>query len=222
VTWPETRTFWLEQTGRAAVGLRRYSRPEDAGQDCEGGYHSVLVFSGRACIGMRDGGDGCRVMAEQLAMPHDDPRWPVACRCGYEFTDDDEWQDWQEALYRRADTGEIVSIRDRAECDVNGPRTAPPGAMWDAWWLPDSWRGPDRISLAVRLPNGVTWLVDSRASNCTMPDDDTHHCWVRVGNPRLANVTVGKTGGPTCDAGAGSILGGDFHGWLRDGVLTAC
>ncbi len=221
--YPETRTFWMESTGRLAVGLRRYSSAQSTSRDCEGGYHSALVFTGRACAHFRDQDrdrDGCKVLADLHTTPHDDPRWPAHCRCGYAFTSDDQYQDWEELLYHRADTGDIVTIRSHGPGDTNAPKTAPPGATWDAWWLPPSWRGPDGIALMVRLPNGHDWIVDSRASNCTLPEDDVHKCWVRRGDPRQANVTVGKIG-LTCAAGAGSILAGDYHGFLTAGILSA-
>lgn len=106
-----------------------------------------------------------------------------------------------------------------------------PGAMFYASWLEmevdwflkressgpmHRWPGPDGRVLAVITPGG-TWIIDSRASNCTMPDDNRHSCWVRHGEP--PNVTVDKNG-VTCQAGAGSIQSGDYHGFLRGGVLT--
>ena len=67
------------------------------------------------------------------------------------------------------------------------------------------------------LPNGRYWDIDSRASNCGRPDDRTHRCWVRHGEP--PNVTVDKQG-DTCTAGAGSILADDYHGFLRAGEFV--
>lgn len=133
------------------------------------------------------------------------------------------WTDWQQVgehgkrrspIYRRSDTGEELALND-----------APVGAMWYAdWYLSEDGErkhhliqpGPDGHVLVVRTPGG-DWCVDSRASNCTMPDDDEHHCWVRHGEP--PNITVDKNG-HTCRAGAGSIAVGDYHGFLRDGHLT--
>jgi len=135
---------------------------------------------------------------------HDDPRWPARCECGCEFTADDPWQEWSERLYRRADSGSMVTLRD-----------APPGAMWDCGW--NSWKGPDGRCLVVKCPNGSEWIIDSRASNCTMPKDNEHRCWVRHGEPPL--ITVDKNG-KTCQAGGGSIQAGDYHGFLRGGVFT--
>jgi len=95
----------------------------------------------------------------------------------------------------------------------------PVGAMWFAV-DPDIWKGmgigPDGRSLIVKTPGGM-WNIDSRASNCTLPDDNEHRCWIRHGEP--PNVTVDKNGN-TCQAGAGSIQCGDYHGFLQNGVLT--
>ena len=92
------------------------------------------------------------------------------------------------------------------------------GAMWlfDADWAA---KGPDGRSLAVVCPDGdglYIWYVDSRASNCTMPNDNEHRCWVRHGDP--PNVHVDKDG-LTCAAGAGSIHTRGWHGYLHHGFL---
>jgi hypothetical protein len=117
----------------------------------------------------------------------------------------------EEILYRRSDTGGVTTLRD-----------APVGAMWDATWFDDDplYTGADGISLVVRTPGG-TWMVDSRASNCTLPDDDVHKCWVRHGDPRTGELHVDKNG-VTCSAGAGSILSGSYHGFLHNGYLVSC
>lgn len=92
------------------------------------------------------------------------------------------------------------------------------------------WRGTDGTQpchdwdncpgehLHVVCPNGRHWDIDGRASNCTLPQDRTHRCWVRHGDP--PQITVDKSG-QTCSAGAGSIQIGDYHGFLQDGNLTA-
>ena len=222
MSYPATQTYWLESTQRIAVGLRRYSRSDGDGWTCETGYHSALVFTGDDDVTYkvdREDHRG-RLLAARPDTPHDDPRWPATCRCGYEFTDEDAWQDWQEVIYQRLDTGDLMTLRQRQASDVGGPAPAPPGAMWDAWWMPASWAGSDGIALMVRCPNGHDWHVDGRAKNCTLPNDHLHKCWVRHGDPRAAEVTVDKNGN-TCAAGAGSIQAGDYHGFLQAGVLTA-
>lgn len=125
------------------------------------------------------------------------------------------WKRWQ-PRYTRPDTGEIFE----------NLASVPPGAMWDATWMHDCVGGhflgganSDGRFLVVRLPNGHDWTVDARCSNCTLRDDDTHRCWVRHGEP--PHITVDKNG-HTCAAGAGSILSGDYHGFLRNGVLEQC
>jgi hypothetical protein len=118
--------------------------------------------------------------------------------------------------WKRADTGEILELRD-----------AGPGAMWFATWLDLEGTSPQRYygfdnqfspPLIVRTPGG-DWNVDSRASNCTLPNDKIHRCWCRHGE--APNITVDKNGA-TCAAGAGSIISGDYHGFLRDGKLIRC
>lgn len=128
------------------------------------------------------------------------------------FQASDPWQLFQELLYRRTDTGIEAPLRD-----------LPVGAMWDAWWLPDWHRGPDGICLLVKTPGG-DWMVDGEASNCTDPSAQhdgkrTHFCWIRHGDPRSGTVHVDKAG-PTCAAGAGSIMIGGWHGFLTQGVLV--
>ena len=88
--------------------------------------------------------------------------------------------------------------------------------MWNAWWMPYT-KGPDGLCLVVKCPGGHEWMIDGRASNCTLPDDDEHHCWIRHGEP--PRITVDKNG-VTCNAGAGSIQAGTYHGFLIDGVFT--
>jgi hypothetical protein len=55
-------------------------------------------------------------------------------------------------------------------------------------------------------------MIDGRASNCTMPNDNVHQCWTRQGEPPL--IQVGKQFGKTCGAGGGSIQTPGYHGFL--------
>ncbi len=80
------------------------------------------------------------------------------------------------------------------------------------------WTNCDGRHLVVVLPNGHHWDIDSRANNCTLPRDTVHRCWVRAGTP--PSVSVGKSGGQTCGAGAGSIQSGQFHGFLDEGWVV--
>lgn len=123
---------------------------------------------------------------------------------------------------RRLDTGE--------ECmwtEINKV----PGAMWYADHYLRDWyaeidpkqymTGPDGHVLVVCCPDGWHWIVDSRANNCTLPNDNEHRCWVRHGDPRSGLVHVDKNG-KTCAAGAGSIVTPSWHGFLHNGYLTGC
>ncbi len=201
MTYPATQTIWLEPTETVALGLRRYH--SGAGITCAEGYHDALVMIGDAKA-RRDKDGNLRAALE---VDHADPRWPTSCeRCDYVFTEDDHWQPWSDLLYLRSDTSRPTSLRD-----------APPGSCWNASWM-HSVR-EDGIYLMVRCPNGRDWAVDSQASNCTR-NGEPHACWVRHGDPRECRVTVDKNG-DTCAAGAGSIMAGDYHGFLQSGVLTA-
>lgn len=118
-------------------------------------------------------------------------------------------------------TKEIWSREDNDErFEVSSYYELPVGAMFYATWYEDlkDYLGPDGHCLAVVTPGGV-WIIDSRASNCGLPDDSVHKCWVRHGTPPM--ITVDKNG-ITCVAGGGSIQIGTYHGFLRNGKLTNC
>ncbi len=203
------RCFFLEPTDRVRVSLRRYANEKDRG-NCplypgKWSYHTTLVAIGEEPIERDDRGYISNGL--KAPEPHDDPRWPTQCQCGYAFQEDDEWQRFTEQIYRRTDTDEEMTIRD-----------APAGAMWYAPWLDDMYVPQGPHCLMVKTPGGE-WNVDGCANNCTMKDDwkqEQHHCWVRSGEP--PNITAGKDG-PTCSAGAGSIQCGHYHGFLRNGWL---
>lgn len=212
--------FWLEPGDVARIALRRYQAAAHGDCPLPPGYHSAITGLADVPVTWVDEvPDGVATSFADLRYggrkhgivtwdwpPSADPAWPAACACGYQFTRDDPHQKWTELLWRRADTGELVTLRD-----------APDGAMWDATWLHDWAHGPDGRSLVVKCPGGHEWTIDGRASNCTMPDDQVHKCWVRHGEP--PRITVDKNGA-TCAAGAGSIQAGSYHGFLRDGVFT--
>lgn len=202
--------FWLEPTDRCAYALRRYA----SGSTCSGrfGYHNARVSLGETPALFK--GEGwCRTVeiGPKVEDFIDDVRWPSKCeQCDYTFVDGDSRQVFFDLIYRRIDTGTELVIRD-----------APPGAMWDAWWMPPQWRGPDGKSLIVICPDGSQWTIDGPAKNCTLPNDDEHRCWLRVGD--VPKVTVSKNGPPgwrTCGAGAGSIAVKGYHGFLVNGIFT--
>jgi hypothetical protein len=202
------RCFYLEPTSLIRRELRRY------GGTCSGpySYHNASVFLDE--IERAEG----EVTKAEMQWPRDDPRWPAQCPCGYVFQATDSWQLFVESLYRRSDNGELTSIRD-----------APPGAIWNSSWLAKypHWAGADGLSLHFKGPDGNDFSIDARASNCTLPDDDAHKCWVRHGIP--PDITVDKRAGipgasaaTTCGAGAGSFVSKNWHGFLRNGHLENC
>lgn len=210
------KVFLIEETDREKVYLRRY-RGGDAKPCAKSGHYcDGAFFVAEAAI--KRTVDGCIAVRDD-APPASDPRWPLACdACGVPFAADDPRQLFGRTIYRRPDTGEEMLLKD-----------APPGAVWNAWWIAErrSARGcgymvgPDGRSLVVRLPDGSDWMIDSRARNCTMPNDLDHFCWVRHGRPEDGTLHVDKNG-RTCAAGAGSIDSGGWHGFLRGGELRRC
>lgn len=199
-----TKVFFCEDTGIMRRSLRRYSSGEGVKCPSQYGYHNAQVH-------LDDEARGDETMSGDL-WPHDDRRWPSKCdNCDYRFTEGDGWQLFHEALYRRLDTGVVRPWR-----------SMPVGAVRDLTWLHDrpSFCGPDGRSLECRTPGG-DWIIDSRAKNCTLPNDSIHKCWVRHGRPEDGTLHVDKKGN-TCSAGAGSIDTGRWHGFLHNGQLVPC
>lgn len=207
------RCFLLEPTDTVRRWLRRYTE-QHAGSSwtCAGGWHEAMVLFDDAPAIWEDRTDNYGWKHRVVTHPEgdkpspEDPRWPTKCeKCPYLFRDEVR-QFFYDLLYRRKDTGALVTLRD-----------APPGAMWDAWWLHDLEGGmlggptADGRVLMVKCPNGREWCIDGRASNCGSPKDDKHKCWIRHGEP--PDLVVDKNG-LTCSAGAGSIAAGDYHGFL--------
>lgn len=208
-------TFWLELTDRERRWLRRYAEGPCSARDGDE-YHSarVVVEPGPITLTERDENGRRYHESPSPRAPEfcHDRRWlEIAhCECGYTFTNVDAFQVLTRAIYRRFDTGEEITLKD-----------APVGAMWDAWWMGDSWRGEDGLCVVCVLPGGHQWTIDGRASNCTRPGEP-HHCWVRHGTPPHERVNVDKNGN-TCAAGGGSIWVHkpvEWHGFLRDGRLV--
>ena len=139
----------------------------------------------------------------------DDSRWPKICdTCGQPFEDKDERQVFTDEFYQGTN-GERKPFREWM---------CTPGAMWNAWWMTEFTKGPDGMCLNAVCPDGHTWEIDGRCSNCTLPKDNVHKCWPRSGTP--PNIDVNKRHGPTCSAGAGSIQTPNWHGFLRNGFFT--
>ncbi len=207
----EIKCFWIEPTDRERRYLRRYSGKSV----CTGGgtfgmsYHDAMVFLDEAPEAMSEDGTHWVSNGQTAVDFKDHPSWPTHCACGYEFTDADDRQLFSSHIYRRADTGEEMTLRD-----------APDGAMWDAWWFHGhtGWCGDDGMALMCKVPVNHDWHIDGPCNNCTRPNEP-HKCWVRHGV--VPNITVDKNGN-TCAAGAGSILTPTWHGFLQNGILRSC
>jgi len=210
------KVIFMEPLPLRRIFLRRYSH----GNNCPNNQYGCL--SGFVPAGLPDeqfaflvDKDGYRRFPDPPKIDHGDPSWPTRCeRCGREFGPDDAWQVHQEQVFRRADTGELVP----------GTRNFPEGAIWydeGGFYSRQGWVGPDGKTLIAKCPGGHDWCIDSRASNCTMKDDNVHRCWVRHGNPRDGTIHVDKNGN-TCAAGAGSIQTGNWHGFLHNGEFVTC
>lgn len=188
---------------RAAVYLRRYAY--SFGQ-CPGpmGFHDGTIYLGEYPINLLE--DGCWEQSEHPEIPHGDPRWPTHCTCGQAFTEKDEWQYFHDRIY--------------SDGTRSWPkRELPVGAMFYADWYPKNmyWDNKEDDHLIVITPDG-DWNIDGRASNCTLPNDRLHRCWVRHGTP--PDIHVDKAG-RTCSAGAGSFSKQRYHGFLHHGSLTS-
>lgn len=191
------RCFLLEDLKRSRYCLRRY-RGSDTGDKCplSHGYHNA--FSG--LVEERPDADlkpddplyGCHG-TNPPQVDHADPRWPARCACGYAFVEADTWQVWADALYRRIDTGDILTWRD-----------APAGAMREATWWPD--KGIDGKAWVVKLPDGADFMTEGKANNCNCSLDPRHRCWTRSGTAPRLTVTP-------------SIQTSGWHGYLTDGAL---
>ena len=204
------KCFMLEPTNKGKVELIRSNNawgkdgqiiPE---KKCPltGYSHIARAYIGDTEVELRDNLFD-PVDPDALRVPHDDPRWPAKCDCGYEFTPQDQYASTCHTLYkeRDQDTGFLGTLRD-----------APVGAMWYADWMmhgipeerqgPGTFRGPDGHCLMVQLPGDWEWAADGPASN--------GDGWTRTGEP--PNVTASPSVWANAPKG--------WHGWLRDGYLV--
>jgi hypothetical protein len=211
------KCYWLEPIYRARLHLRRYTLAERV--PCAASQGSPRYHTAMTEISEVDENWDREHQPGGLLVTHAGPQsrsdvqadapWPVKCEhCDYVFQDDDEWQIFSESLYRRTDSGAILKQSEFG-----------PGAMWNAEYLVHNpfYLGPDGRSIIVILPNGNEWTIDGPCRNCTNPEDSTHKCWCRHGDP--PNLTIDKNCN-SCSAGGGSIQSGDYHGFLVNGVFN--
>lgn len=177
--------FLLQSIGKVRHSLRCYDSAACAVAGV--GYHDAMVD-----YIVVDRGPGATIKSPHVDEVPADAPWPTHCPCGFAFQPKNR-QVFVEELFALPD-GSLTTLR---KC--------PPGSMWFADWMPESWRGPDGHTLMVRLPDGSEWCVDGPANNAPgkIPG------WERSGDaPRV-------TARP-------SILTKRYHGFLTDGVLESC
>jgi hypothetical protein len=133
-----------------------------------------------------------------------------------------EWKDTQSGGKTKSSIFKCLSSTD----EIVGAENLPIGALYAAdrshcknknQWPPAGYDGLAVVCVCV----GHHWYIDSRASNCTLPQDMEHRCWVRHGTVG-DRITVDKNG-LTCGAGAGSFFMGMndmWHGFLRNGIMS--
>ena len=200
--------FVIVRNGRQFVYLRRFTFGEGCPLNNGFGHDAMIQIEDSDVVYSEDGKYSRSIDVDKFGRKGE---FPETCACGYEFKEEDKWQVHTKPQYIR---------EDKANEEKYHLWQPPVGAMWDAYWLHDmpSYCGADGKALHVMTPCGE-WNIDSRASNCTRPEDSVHKCWVRHGVP--PNITVDKNG-DTCSAGAGSIQIKEYHGFLRNGELTDC
>lgn len=131
---------------------------------------------------------------------------PMACQCGFKFTQHnaDTWASEVFYEYTNPKTGRK---------SFNAYQVATPGAVWYCPWLSEGEHAPSSIlsdaymrdwlgkrpPISIRCPDGSDWVVDQKASNGPG--------WTVTGE--APNLTAQP-----------SIVSRDYHGWLRDGMLT--
>lgn len=190
--------FWLEPTEDVEIHLRRYAG--GYGSNCCSasgyGYHNQSAIAER-------GHQHSYPTVHGDVWPHNDPRWPTACVCGYVFQPADKWQFNPDQLYRRLDTGERVTMA-----------AAPAGAMVDTYWQARHSlyrKHADGIMLSVKLPDSTWWCVDGPAyvNGVAQPGG-----WTRSGAAPLVSATPSiRIGGDGCPM--------TYHGFLTNGVLNS-
>jgi hypothetical protein len=183
-----------EPTGRYRRSLRRYrSMCEDEPRCPVSGYHDASVVIG-------DVGE-TEADAHGDNWPHDDPRWPKACACGYEFATcdcgqpgcpvEDQWQRNDCLIYRLPDGTEFINW--------GSAKNVPPGTMIRLPWYDG--RGQGGEAWQVWLPDGGTWITTQAASGGGY--------WTVTGTP--PNITASPSIWHNAPTG--------WHGFIRNGEL---
>jgi hypothetical protein len=198
------------------------------------GIHNATVFIGDKLDGYDEDFGGSPADYEDDAWPtrcdHCDATVPeiewVPCNCGKPGCVKTSERSPQRQVSRR------VLYQAKAGDTAVRAELAPGDMYWATWFrCAESghciygWTNCDGKHLVICCPStdGTVhpWDVNGRASNCTLPEDTLHRCWIIEGDPETGNISVTKNG-RTCGAGGGSIQTSDYHGVASGGVLRTC
>lgn len=214
-------------TFRSVVGTRYFQGGSFGPRSCSGGHAQPFLVDGEPYFYNHMVRVECPPW--DRSENHIDYDWlPGKCdRCDYLYEAGSPVERWSgsERVYDTEDgklhPGDLywASWYDYSESDKDWTWDCGRPRPGDLRCATGRWSNCDGRHLMAVCPNDHHWDVDSRASNCGSPDDTVHRCWVRHGDPP-APVHVDKAG-PTCTAGAGSIVAGDYHGFLHDNAFTA-
>ena len=198
--------FWVEMTGRAGIRLRRFVFSSE-GKPCTGknGYHDASSeITAYEKLRWEEQTDHGKVRLPPRSRSKKHRAWPKVCECGYRFEADDEWQTNADPEWKRADTGDLLV------CEAH---VLPAGALWHMDWTPLApWtdRYGDGVNLYAMCPNGSYWNVDGPAYGGG--EAKTPEAWSRTGDPRRPLETQLSA--------MPSIIAGDYHGWLANGIFS--
>lgn len=176
------KCFLLDPVSKIRVWARRYSKgtpnccPKNPG---EYSYHDAMNLIGDFEFALPANDSQCEEwtdFVETLRPAIGDPIWPAKCDCGASFENSDTiergGQMFVHRLHKRSDNGELTTLRD-----------APAGAMWRGWWMKHEgrywdWDNQTEAPLICKTPSAREWNIDGRASNCTLPNEMLHRCWI--------------------------------------------
>lgn len=205
MAYAATKCFLVEATETVRRFARCYIGGENKCSQSGMGYCNAEVFVDEVASPQTvEGHDRSQI---DCRLPESAP-WPTHCACGREFLPHHRTT-FTDRVYQRMDNGERFGLKGIEKA---------PGAIYRATWMEPHWVGDDGRSYVCVLPNGRIWMIDGACSNCTRKGEP-HQCWIREGEAPNFTVGKGKPGANTCDAGGGSILAGDYHGFLTNGWL---
>lgn len=196
-----TALFWVEETDEVELSLRRFTFGSEGFCRKVGtidvGHSCSRRLKGRWKASRTD--EGFLDLREPSEFRT--RRWPGPCEsCGESFRSARR-QVNQERVYRAAD-GREWRMDD-----------LPPGACFDAHWLPEAWKSPGGIGLSIVVPLGIPaekWIADHHIWHPYAPATGGGNWDVTWPNP--PDVSALQASPSIAHGGAGTP--GYYHGWL--------